>query len=64
MTARITGPRCARPGCGRPVWDRESGLCSPCWHLARASGADEVVVLDHRSFEFDRALAAWREGRT
>jgi hypothetical protein len=38
MPVHGLGPSCSKPNCKRPVWDKFSGLCSPCWHLARAVG--------------------------
>lgn len=66
------GERCER--CHqRPVWDAESGLCSPCWHLTCAFGAkpeqravspfDALVLAGSAhpadSPEFDRMLHEW-----
>ena len=33
MPIELTGPRCARRGCGRPEWKDE--LCARCWRFGR-----------------------------
>ena len=34
---RLTGDRCARRGCDRPLW--KEGLCNRCWRLAGCSAS-------------------------
>ena len=33
MPIELTGPRCARRGCGRPEWKDE--LCARCWRFGK-----------------------------
>jgi len=42
---RLTGDRCARRGCDRPLW--KDGLCNRCWRLARFFGKPpELLAFD------------------
>lgn len=63
MTWKIVGPSCKEQDCNRPVF--LSGWCRRHWDLASAFGyrgeEPEIVVLDHRSFEFSRELNEWRK---
>ena len=41
MPVTFIGPRCARRGCQRPIW--EDRLCANCWRLADLFGKDKEM---------------------
>ncbi len=41
MPVTFIGPRCARRGCQRPIW--EDRLCAACWRLAHLFGKDKEM---------------------
>jgi hypothetical protein len=66
MPVKLTGPFCARRGCGRPEW--KDGLCSRCWRFARLFSKPPALLaydpLDGYRDDRDAVELPWEEWET